>query len=171
MTVLSRSFLINKLWSGESLPPRDNAEVSIEFDAHEFRIFIDAPFHDDPKPPAAVGYTPRLWEYEVVEVFLVGDDGQYLELEFGPYGHYLMLWLSGPRVVTPRPLTCTYSITSRSSRWTAVAMCARSALPKSIARINLFAIAGVADQRRYMAWHPLPGAEPDFHQPGRFPLF
>ena len=31
-----------------------------------------------------------LWDYEVVELFLLNSDTEeYLELEFGPHGHYL----------------------------------------------------------------------------------
>jgi len=33
-----------------------------------------------------------------VEAFFLNEAGQYLELEFGPYGHYLVLLLNGVRV-------------------------------------------------------------------------
>ena len=33
-----------------------------------------------------------------MEAFFLNDVGQYLELEFGPYGHYLVLLLDGVRV-------------------------------------------------------------------------
>ena len=38
----------------------------------------------------------QLWDYEVVELFFLNSKtGRYLELEFGPHGHYLVLLLAG----------------------------------------------------------------------------
>lgn len=41
---------------------------------------VDAPFHDDPAPPLPVGVCPGLWDYEVVELMLLGSDERYLEV-------------------------------------------------------------------------------------------
>ena len=41
----------------------------------------------------------QLWEHEVVEIFIAGEDGHYLELEFGPWGHYLALTFSDVRQI------------------------------------------------------------------------
>ena len=38
-----------------------------------------------------------LWEYDVVECFVVGADGRYFELELGAGGHYLALAFDAPR--------------------------------------------------------------------------
>ena len=38
-----------------------------------------------------------LWEYDVVECFVVGADGCYFELELGAGGHYLALAFDAPR--------------------------------------------------------------------------
>ena len=38
----------------------------------------------------------NLWEYDVVECFLVGPDGRYLELELGAGGHFLALLFDAP---------------------------------------------------------------------------
>ena len=68
---------------------------------------VDAPFYNDPAPPepsdkksdidskndkALMG----LWDYEVVEAFfLCSKSEQYLEVEVGPHGHHLVLFLNG----------------------------------------------------------------------------
>ena len=166
-----RRFQIQKTWCGKVVAPAAFTEVRAEFVGHDLKVFIDAPFHGDPPPSQQPGPTDRLWEYEVVELFLVGEDGQYLELEFGPFGHYLMLWLSAPRVLEARSLACTYRVISRDGRWRAQAIIPREALPMRIERVNAFAIFGPPDARTYLAWHPLPGSKPDFHQPQTFRMW
>ena len=99
---------------------------------------------------------------------MVGKAGQYLELEFGPHGHYLMLWLSSPRVVEARSLSCSYRVVSRGERWHAKAVIPAECLPRPIHRVNAFAISGLSESRTYLAWEPMPGPKPDFHQPNRF---
>jgi hypothetical protein len=43
---------------------------------------------------------PNLWRHDVIELFLLGPDKRYLELEFGPFGHYWFLELDGCRNIT-----------------------------------------------------------------------
>ena len=169
MSPARQSITIEKTWSGHQIATSAHIHMSIEYDDHACRIQIDAPFYNDPKPPGPRGPTPNLWDYEVVEIFFVGEDGQYLELEFSPHGHYLMLWLSAPRVVDDRTLTCTYDASFRADRWTGTAVIPRTVMPTLIQRVNAFAISGLGASRQYLAWHPLPGPKPDFHQPHRFP--
>jgi len=46
------------------------------------RIDVDAPLYNDPKSPTAQpGPVDGLWDYEVVEVFLLGSEQRYLEVE------------------------------------------------------------------------------------------
>ena len=68
---------------------------------------IDAPFYNDPAPSVEEEQNPEnqsrdnkslmgLWDYEVVEgFFLSSKTQQYLEVEFGPHGHHLVLFLHG----------------------------------------------------------------------------
>ena len=48
-------------------------------------VSICAPYFGDPVPDGGVPGRPfyRLWDFEVVEVFLLGEGEKYLELEFG----------------------------------------------------------------------------------------
>ncbi|KAG0444107.1 hypothetical protein HPB47_014167 [Ixodes persulcatus] len=49
-------------------------------------VTVEADFFDDPAPPAGTKGQPLfgLWEYEVVELFILGEYDRYLELEFCP---------------------------------------------------------------------------------------
>ena len=163
-------FRLSKTWDGFDIAPDDWVNIDVKFSGNQIFILIDAPLYNDPKPVNEPGPTRDLWNYEVVEVFLVGDDDQYLELEFGPHGHYLMLWLSEPRKVVERTLSCRYTASRSDTRWRGEVHLARAHAPSHIHRYNAFAISGTGTSRRYLAWHPMPGDKPDFHQPKRFPL-
>ena len=57
-------------------------------DLHAYKV--EANFYNDAKPDAEPGYLMGLWDYEVVELFLLNSHTEeYLELEFGPHGHFL----------------------------------------------------------------------------------
>eukprot|EP00911_Craspedida_sp_UC1_P002406 UC1_evm1s1797 len=76
-------------------------------------VTIDAPFKNDPPAPspliAASGEScPGLWDYEVVECFILGEDETYLELEFCPHGQHLVLALRGPRGILKDQLPLVY---------------------------------------------------------------
>ena len=46
------------------------------------RLSIKAPLYNDPPAPASPpGATDQLWDYEVVELFLMGAEERYLEVE------------------------------------------------------------------------------------------
>ena len=54
---------------------------------------------DPARLPAAPPGTrvANLWEYDVVERFLAGAGGRYLEVELGAAGHFLVLEFDAPR--------------------------------------------------------------------------
>ena len=78
-----------------SLPAADDA-FQTSTPAHHFSVLIDAPFHGDAAPPGMVhgGAYDGLWEFEVVELFIVHDANneqcEYLELELSPHGCHLV---------------------------------------------------------------------------------
>jgi hypothetical protein len=165
-------FTIKAKWDGTPIPQSE--WVSLTFDARgdEYaEIRIDAPFYNDPPPQAHPGSTWLLWDYEVVELFLVSAQGSYLELEFGPHGHYLALWLTGPRVISKKHLELDYESCIEHNRWQAIARVPKTIVPSQIASWNAFSIFGPSSNRRYLSLHPLPGGAPDFHQPESFPSF
>jgi hypothetical protein len=109
-----------------------------------------------------------LWEYDVVECFVVGADGRYFELELGAGGHYLALAFDAPRRRAHDFARETLAVEweSGAERWRARCRVPRAWLPEPIARANAFAIAG----GEFAAHAPVGGAQPDFHRPHAFPL-
>jgi hypothetical protein len=94
---------------------------------------------------------------------LLGEDDRYLELEFGPHGHYLVLRLHGCRNVVDQGLPLNYASRRNGDVWAGSADVPLSWLPPGPLRINAFAIHGVGPERRYLAWKPSGGLRPDFH--------
>ena len=86
-------------------------------------IKVDAPFYNDPAPPeksvqdssgdpqndkALMG----LWDYEVVEAFFLSSKTQqYLEVEVGPHGHHLVLFLNGRKNIIKECLPIKWEVT------------------------------------------------------------
>jgi hypothetical protein len=150
-------------WNGSPLPEDECARVEILMGANEWRVEIEAPFRDDPSPEAAPGSTGRLWEHEVVELMLLGAKGRYLELEFGPHGHYLVLELHGRRNVVNQGRAMEYAARRDGGVWRGRAAVPVEWLPPGCDRVNAYAIRGMGEARQYHAWRPTLGAKPDFH--------
>lgn len=169
--MIDTKFVIAHTWDGHSIAERDQVSLSLRWDAHFLCVDVVAPFYRDPAPSQAPRSTWGLWEYEVVEAFLVGEDGHYTELEWGPHGHFLGLRLDAPRSITHKEDPMEYTTKIEGDKWYGFAKISREFLPSTINRINFFAIHGVGESRQYLAYHPLPDSKPNFHQPHRFPLF
>lgn len=156
---------IASTWDGTPLP--DGAVATVEARLHDGRLHlrIDAPFHDDPPPPHAPGPTPKLWEHEVVELFVLGPGERYTEIEVGPHGHHLVLRLEGVRraVASGLPLEVR-GLARDGGRWQAEAVLDAALLPPRPWRLNAYRIHGVGAARRYLAFQPAPGPAPDFHR-------
>lgn len=155
---------IEQTWDGTPLGPRERIDVTVRLGSDTVVIEVDAPFHDDPPPPRPPGPTESLWNYEVVEVFLLGRDERYLEIELGPLGHHLVLELRGVRRVERSGLPLDYRAEVHDDRWRGVARFPAAWLPPDLGRANAYAIHGQGGTRRYLAWHPVPGPHPDFHR-------
>lgn len=174
-----------ELWFGTA--PLDSVlaasgDDDLEIGEPGLYLRLESPFHDDPPPPGPVGPTPELWHHEVVELFLAGEarptkDGAspgpapvpYCELEMCPWGHYLFLRFEGVRDVVQEALPLPYRARRGHEIWWGEAFIPQRWLPPPPHRINAFAINGQGDQRRYHAVTPVPGPDPDFHQPQLFP--
>jgi len=155
---------IDNTWDGQSAHASEIARLTLSAEPGVLRIDVDAPFHADPAPAHPVGPTWGLWDYEVVELFLLGPDGRYTEIELGPHGHHLVLQLHGVRSVTARELPLDYAVRVQGGRWTATARIERALLPPGPRRLNAYAIHGSGAARRYLAHAPAPGPAPDFHR-------
>lgn len=162
---------IDRTWDDQPVGPEERVTLFLipTPDGGIIAKFI-APFHRDPPPDAPPGPTDRLWEHEVVELFVAGA-GQpvpYTEVEIGPYGHTLVLRLRGVRQVeeTLIPLRATMNRDSRA--WEAEFTLSPALLPPAPHRFLACSVHGPAQDRRYLCWPPLPGPKPDFHQPDRW---
>ncbi|TNE92144.1 MAG: hypothetical protein EP330_03040 [Deltaproteobacteria bacterium] len=159
---------VDRTWDDREAPPEEHVTVRITVMEDALRVDVSATFHGDPAPPGD-GSTWGLWEHEVVELFLLGEDERYTEIELGPHGHYLVLRLHGERQVTERELPIDYTARIEGGRWTGSAVVPRSLLPEAPWRGNAYAIHGVGEARRYLVHHPLGTDKPDFHAIGAFP--
>ena len=159
---------VENLWNGEPADGSEAAWIRTSLDGDLMRIEVEATLHGDPPPRGAAGPFDGLWNHEVVELFIGGEGEEYLELEFGPHGHYLVLGLEGERNIVERCVMVSYRTTHAHGRWRGVGYLHLSLLPKGPHRGNAFAIHGVGEERRYLAWQPVPGEKPDFHQIDRF---
>lgn len=160
---------VDRLWDGAPARPTEAATVTVRRDGDgAVHVHVDAPDHGDPAPESPPGSTDRLWEYEVVELFLLGDDARYTEVELGPGGHYLVLRLEGRRNPVEVGLPLEASVWREGGRWGARARIPAALIPPGELRGNAYAIHGQGEQRRYLAWTPVPGDGPDFHRLERF---
>ena len=165
------NFSIEHLWNSQ--PIRDHRPVQITLsstaDRNHLLIEIDAPFFNDSAPSLAPGPCPELWNYEVVECFFLSSStNHYLELEFSPHGHYLVLLLVDRRKELKQMLPIThYHIDHPSAdRWIGRVLVPRSLFPAHVDRFNAYAIHGQGDARTYESLYPAPvdSEKPDFHR-------
>jgi hypothetical protein len=151
-------------WLGVPAPASEHVRVTLTLDDTALAVEVDAAYHADALPPAPAGSTDRLWEHEVVEVFLLGEGERYFELELGPHGHWLALRLDGVRRVVTLHVPVEYEARIEGTRWHGRAHVRREQLPERVLAANAYAMHGAGDARRHLAAHPVPGRAPDFHR-------
>jgi hypothetical protein len=161
---------IERYWDGAPCPLahlHGRVELSARDDGLELAASL--PHQPSPRIPEARAGTrvADLWEYDVVECFLAGAGGRYLEVELGAGGHFLVLSFSAPRVRCDEHerLRPALDFGSDAAGWRARLVLDWALVPPDLAALNAYVIAGGA----HLAFAPLPGGAPDFHQPARFP--
>ncbi|UJR38275.1 hypothetical protein I4U23_030947 [Adineta vaga] len=168
------NFSIENQWNSKPIIDHQPVQISLSTsdDKNHLVIKIDAPFFNDPAPPTKSlnpGPYPELWNYEVVELFFLSSStNHYLELEFSPHGHYLVLLLLDRRKELKQMLPLPFYQVERpsSNRWIGQAQIPRALFPAHIDRFNAYAIHGENDQRIYESLYPAPidSDKPDFHR-------
>jgi hypothetical protein len=161
--VSSHRFEITSTWDGHPLREDEYARVDLTVGA-EVLIQVSAAFFDDPAPNARPGRLDGLWNFEVVELFLLGEGDDYLEIELGPHGHWLALRLTGRRQISNDRVPIDFATTRAAASWSGEARLSLDWLPENIRAANAYAIHGVGPARRFLAMHAAPGNQPDFHQ-------
>ena len=163
---------IRTTWNGIELDAEEHAWVDVERGPTGLCVAIEAPFYGDAPPQAPAGSTPGLWEFEVVELFVAGEDrsktSSYLELEVGPHGHHLVLGFEGVRQRAAVHKDLALRVGRLGGRWSANLSLPFAWLLPAPWFANAYAIYGSAEKRRYLASNPIDGKSPDFHQPASF---
>jgi hypothetical protein len=161
---------IRRYWNGAPCPDaRLHGRVELTADAEGLSITASLPHQPAPRIPRAPRGTrvADLWKHDVVECFLVGAGGRYLEVELGAGGHFLVLSFTAPRELADahEALVLPIDFASDSRGWRSRARLGWELVPPRLAALNAFVIASGS----HLACTPVPGPEPDFHQPARFP--
>ena len=157
-------FGIHTRWDGNAAQLEERVALDLTRDADHWVFELDAPFHGDPTPASPAGPTPELWNYEVVELFLLAPPDHYLEIELGPHGHHLVLELRGVRRPIRQELPLDFHARIDGDRWHGRARIPQALVPDGVTRLNAYAIHGLGENRRYLAFQPVPGPAPDFHR-------
>jgi hypothetical protein len=164
MTYDARSLLVAQTWDGRPAHPAEWVKLGLSVSGEHLCVEVDAPFHGDDAPDLPAGKAPGLWNFEVVEVFLLGVDERYLEVELGPHGHYLVLELAGRRRVVREHTELDYRVRHQDARFFGQAQIPLDWLPPGADRMNAYAIHGPSGARQHLAWRGAPGERPDFHR-------
>jgi hypothetical protein len=165
---------LHQLWNGTPAPAGAGGPVHIDLSATRLALSWDLALPSPVRiPPSKPGFTDGLWDFDVLELFLrpAADPARYLELEFGPGGHWLALAFSGVRRRSAeiRGLGPALHNDLTGTRWHG-----RAELPLSGLEPHagpppwtglLTAVLGNGAGRLHLAWPRLPGERPDFHQP------
>jgi len=177
------NYTINKTWENRCITKNDDIHLNFNYvdntetKAKDLEIKVLAPFYDDPhiSDTTSKGSMDKLWEYEVVEVFLLGSDENYLEIEFGPKGQYLLLQLHGYRNVVKTPLYLdNYGANINGTMWSGNYIIPSKYIPPNLFKFNAYAIHGTDPVRQYLALFPTPFGKyenPDFHRLDYFQNF
>jgi hypothetical protein len=161
---------IERYWDGAPCPHAYlHGRVELAARDEGLELIARLPHQPTPRIPDAPGgaRVANLWEYDVVECYLVGAASRYLEVELGAGGHFLVLSFSAPRVRSDshEALRPSLDFTSDARGWRSRMLLDWPLVPAGIERLNAYVIAGGAQ----LAYGALPGPAPEFHQPARFP--
>ena len=166
---MRQELLIAQTWDGDAVPENERATLSLHLSSTALQISVEAPFYGDPAPSPSPGSTWELWNFEVVELFVLGrSEERYLEVELGPHGHHLVLQLHGRRNIVRKSLPLVFEARRSGPRWSGQARVPLDLLPPRPWLGNAYAIHGTGPARRYLAWTSVPGDSPDFHRLDRF---
>jgi len=162
---------IDRLWDGSPCPDGHLfAEVFLSQTKEGIHLRVEAPMlHDQKVPDVPMGSRVEgLWEFDVVELFLVGPGHQYLEIELGAGGHFLALGFDSIRHRSDAYESFAPVLRFEKTGeklWRSSLTIPWKMIPENLRALNAFAI--MAGQ--FLAYSPVPGEQPDYHQPDRYP--
>jgi hypothetical protein len=157
-----RQTQVRALWSKETL--------YLRFECRYRELFV---FEDSDSN----GRRDRLWERDVVEVFLQPDPSRpshYKEFEVSPNGMWLDLDIfPGGRADLNSGLLRSVSVDAAQHAWAAELAVPINSLTSNFTRgavwrANFFRVEGPPDRRSYYSWQPTRTSQPNFHVPEVF---
>jgi len=166
------SIRVDRLWNGDKCPDeRVNCVFELSTVSDGLRIKVESPILHEQHIPieAAIGTRVEgLWNFDVVELFLVGPGHQYLEIELGAGGHFLVLGFDRIRHRSKdhanfQPVLQFHK--TQQKTWVSELTIPWKIIPENLRAVNAFMIAS----GQFLAYSQLPGDKPDFHQPDFYP--
>ena len=155
---------VRQTWDGHPIKTTERATICFHANDTHLVVEVEAPFYDDPTHADPAGSLWKLWEWEVVELFVATTSATYTEIELGPHGHYLLLTLKGERHIVSHGHRIHYEVGHHGGRWQGNALIPLTLIPNRPWRVNAYAVHGCGAQRRYLAAEPVPGVRPNYHQ-------
>ncbi|XP_042870370.1 uncharacterized protein LOC122252138 isoform X3 [Penaeus japonicus] len=161
-------YSINTEWN--SVPVSHHpVEIMLQGFEAGVEMNVTAPFFNDTKPDGPSGQPfYGLWDYEVVEMFFLNDNDEYLEVELGPWGQHLLLLLKGERNAIKHSMPLDYIAelpTDEDGMWKGSALIPPEYFPPNVTRVNAYAIHGEGKDKVYESLYPAPKDDPDYPQP------
>lgn len=150
---------IGRLWNGERSPDT-RISAMVEIRKEDKGVFVRA----TSKLLGAAAENP-----DYFSVFFVEEGGQYLEVKIEVGGRYSISGFDAPRQKVAdfkeTPVLFTHTIDKSLGAINEITI-PFEIFPSNLSAINAFFVSG----KHSFAYHPLSGAEVDFHQPNLFPL-
>ena len=170
-------------WQGKNPDSRRETQVQLLWSRERLYLRFQCRFREINVFPDAApnGRRDKLWDRDVVEVFLQSDPSKplhYLEFEVSPNGQWIDLAID--RTNVPHDLS---DLKSRLKRrvyldearetWTAELAIPMKSLTKRFDRgatwrVNFYRVEGKSEPRFYSAWSPTNTSVPNFHVPEAF---
>uniref|UniRef100_A0A915K3M9 Uncharacterized protein n=1 Tax=Romanomermis culicivorax TaxID=13658 RepID=A0A915K3M9_ROMCU len=173
------NFVIDKTWDGE---PVDHQPFRVHLEwvfqrqrgkphKRAVKVTMEGPLFDDPPPADELGgFCPELYNYECFEIFFANNRDQYLEVEIGPHGHFLVLLLNGRRQPFNDGSELDLQIENvfvGADVWRSTFEIPLAYFPPNLSKFNAYALHGLGPERKYDALFPVTDGtydEPDFHR-------
>lgn len=163
---------IGRLWNGERCPDSRLSAVA-ELQKREDGLFIKTtilPLPAYKAPEAPIGSRlENLDAFERICLFFVEEGGQYLEAKLGIGGQYLILGFDAPHKIIADFSDINFSINHQVEKRGIIIneiLILWEFFPAHLSALNAFLVVG----SQTLAYHPIPGNEPDFHRPNFFPF-
>jgi hypothetical protein len=161
---------VNRYWNGEACDEVSYcAQVWLSHSEAGVTIKAQAQVYKEQLIPVGPIDKPfdGLWDYDVVELFLVAASGHYLEVELGAGGHWLVLGFDGVRHRSNdyADFKPELNYDNDGAVWTSTIVIPWNMIPQPVTSLNAYAIC----QGQFLAYTPVPGVVADYHQPSTFP--